>query len=78
MLSFLTNITLSQCAAEAYWFYNLLVKINVLKDCQNSMITLNKENQSAIRISKSCEQPKCLKHINVRYHFVKKKVKGTL
>ena len=67
-------IALSQCVSEAYWLYNLLAEINT-NGCKNFVIPLHEDNQSAIRMSKSCEQPKRLKHIDVKYHFVQEKVK---
>lgn len=71
-------IALSMCVSEACWFRNLLVELN-FKSCENFVVPLYEDNQSAIRIGKSCEQPKRLKHINVKYHFVQEKVRdGTV
>lgn len=70
-------IALSHCISEACWLKNLLIELNV--NSKNFVISIYEDNQSAIRISKSCEQPKRLKHINVKYHFVQEKVKdGTV
>lgn len=67
-------IALSQCVSEACWFKNLLIELNILND-KNESVLLYEDNQSAIRVSKSCEQPKRLKHINIKYHFIQEKVR---
>lgn len=67
-------IALSQSVVEACWLHNLLLEMKV-RSCENLVIPIYEDNQSAIRIGKSCEQPKRLKHINVKYHFVQEKVK---
>lgn len=66
-------IALSQCISEACWLRNLLIELSV-RDSKNFVVPIYEDNQSAIRISKSCEQPKRLKHIDVKYHFVQEKV----
>ncbi len=70
-------IALRLCVSEACWVRNLLIELNV--NSSDFVVLLYEDNQSAIRISKSCEQPKRLKHINVKYNFVQEKVKdGTV
>jgi hypothetical protein len=41
-------------------------------------VSIFEDNQSAIKISRSCEQPKRLKHIDIKYYFVQEKVQGGL
>ena len=38
-------------------------------------VTLFEDNQSTIKVGKSVEQPKRLKHVDVRYHFVQEKIR---
>ena len=71
-------IALCAGVIEACWFRQLFIDLKVGDDSDLSVV-LFEDNQSAIRISKSCEQPKRLKHIDIKYHFVQEKVKdGTI
>ena len=56
---------------EAVWFRSFLQK---LKEEDDSPMTILIDNQSAIVISKNPAFHDCSKHIDIRYHFVRKKV----
>lgn len=67
-------VSLSQSTCEACWLKNLLNEIGV---CEvEKPVVIYEDNQSSIKISSSIEQPKRLKHIDVKHHFIKEKVKN--
>lgn len=64
-------IALSECTSEACWLRGFLIEMCVID--KNYTIPILEDNQSAIKIVKSIEQPKGLKHLDVKYHFIKEK-----
>lgn len=61
-------VSLSQAACDAVWLRNVLKDLGV--DCC-SPTTLFEDNQSCIHIaSEPCDQ-KRLKHLDIRYHFIR-------
>lgn len=61
-------VSLSQAACDAIWLRNVLREIGI--DCC-SPTTLYEDNQSCIHIaSEPCDQ-KRLKHLDIRYHFIR-------
>jgi hypothetical protein len=58
-------------AKELIWLRELLTRLDLTT---NSPTTLLMDNQSAIAIAKNPAFHKCMKHIEVRYHFLKKMV----
>jgi hypothetical protein len=62
----------THAAKELIWLKELLARLDL---ATNSPTTLLMDNQSAIAIAKNPAFHKRTKHIEVRYHFLKKMVK---
>lgn len=66
-------ISLSLCISEACWLRNLLIELCI---CNNdTKMIIYEDNQSAIRSCKSLQQLKRMKHIEIKFHFIKEKIK---
>lgn len=63
-------IALGRGVAEVCWIKNLLQELGI--ECQQVPVFV--DNQSAIQIAKNPEHHKRLKHIDIKYHFVRDKV----
>jgi hypothetical protein len=66
-------IALCACVYEACWFCHILIELGVVEDI-NLCVSIFEDSQSAIKISRSYEQPKRLKHVDIKYHFFQEKV----
>ena len=66
-------VALSHCASEAHWLQNLLSELKL--DDVAKTVVIFEDNQSAIRSANGNGQPKRLKHIDIKYHFVRKMLK---
>lgn len=64
-------IALGKGIAEGCWVRNLLKEIGL--KCNSFVIFV--DNQSAIHVSKNPEQHRKLKHIDLKYHFIRDKVR---
>lgn len=64
-------IAISMASSEACWLINLLKDFNIVKVCP---VTIFCDNQSAIMVANT-ESVKRLKHIDIRYHFIKELIK---
>lgn len=58
---------------EACWLYNIIKDLKAGNDKEKT-ITLFEDNQSTIRIATRPENNKRVKHIDIKYHFVKEKI----
>lgn len=67
-------VALGKGIAEGCWIRNLLGEIGV--DCKSFIIKI--DNQSAIHVAKNPECHKRLKHIDIKYHFVRQKVENKI
>ncbi|CAH2086634.1 unnamed protein product [Euphydryas editha] len=67
-------IALAKGIAEGCWIRNLLKEIGV--DCKS--FNINIDNQSAIHVAKNPEYHKRLKHIDIKYHFVRQQVEDKI
>lgn len=63
-------IALAKGISEGCWIKNLMCEINL----KCNKIEFFEDNQSAIHISKNPEQHKRMKHVDLKYHFVRDKV----
>ncbi|KAK9685714.1 hypothetical protein QE152_g37721, partial [Popillia japonica] len=63
-------VALGKGITEGCWIRNLLQEIGI--ECEQVLIF--EDNQSAIYISKNPEQHKRLKHVDLKYHFVRDKI----
>ncbi|CAG4933546.1 unnamed protein product [Colias eurytheme] len=63
-------VAASECAKEILWLQQLLSDLGESYDC----ITLNVDNQSAIRLINNPVYHKRTKHIDVKYNFIREKV----
>lgn len=64
-------ISLSQAACEAIWLKNLLEELGVVF---KHPITLFEDNQSCIHIAEEPRDQKRMKHLDIRYHFIREKI----
>lgn len=67
-------IALAKGIAEGCWIKNLLREIGI--DCKS--FNINIDNQSAIHVAKNPEYHKRLKHIDIKYHFVRQQVEDKI
>ena len=58
---------------EAIWIHSLLEGINFK---QVEPTTINCDNNSAINLSEDSSLHSCIKHINIRYHFIQEWVQS--
>uniref|UniRef100_A0A1Y1LCN3 Endonuclease n=1 Tax=Photinus pyralis TaxID=7054 RepID=A0A1Y1LCN3_PHOPY len=65
-------VALSMAVSEACWLSNLIADFKC--GLSNKPIEIFEDNQSAIKIAKNSESHSRLKHVDIRYHFVKDKV----
>lgn len=65
-------VALARGISEGCWIKNMLTEINL--KCDN--VIIYEDNQSAIYIAKNPEHHKRLKHIDLKYHFIRDKIKN--
>lgn len=65
-------LTASTC--EGIWLKSLLIEIGAIDS--KTQITIFEDNQSAIRVAKNPELHKRLKHVDIKYHFIREKVES--
>lgn len=65
-------IALSFCISEACWFKNFILELNL--SGVDTKVVLCEDNQSAIRSCNPHEQLKRIKHLDIKYHFIKDRV----
>lgn len=69
-------VALSVAISEACWLRYLLIDFQVVdKSCS---VLIYEDNQSAIKVCKNPEFHKRLKHIDIRFHFIRDKVKENI
>ena len=68
-------IALAEAVTEATWIYNLLQDLN-LPDIFCEQVVLFEDNQGAIKAAKTSETSKRLKHVDIKYHYVREKVEN--
>lgn len=66
-------VALSQCVMECCWLKNIISELGIVND-ESLTVQVFEDNRSAIFVANNTEQPKRLKHIDIRYHFVQEKV----
>ncbi|XP_062703498.1 uncharacterized protein LOC134285956 [Aedes albopictus] len=64
-------VSLSQAACEAIWLRNLATEFGVDPD---SPVVIFEDNQSCIQVAKEPRDQKRLKHIDIRYNFVRERI----
>jgi hypothetical protein len=60
-------MSLSDTSQQLVWVKNLLIEL----DIQLSPILLYEDNQASIFLASNPVQEKCIKHINLRYHYIR-------
>lgn len=60
-------IALADCVKEVLWYFEMLEELGFRQDT----IVMHCDNQSAIAIAKSPDQYDRMKHISIKYHFVR-------
>lgn len=65
-------VALSQATSEGCWIRSILLDLNVIDS--GVPIHMYCDNQSAIKVAKNPENHKRLKHVDIRWHFVRDKV----
>ncbi|CAI5714757.1 unnamed protein product [Peronospora destructor] len=66
-------MALSEATQEAVWLKAFMCELG--EDAGDGAVMVYKDNQGAIALAKSPEFHKRIKHIDIRYHFVREKVK---
>ena len=66
-------IALSLAVSEACWLRNLIFDFKILQ-CNSLSVVIFEDNQSAIKVCRNPEFHKRLKHIDIRFHFIRDKV----
>ena len=66
-------MAMSLAASEACWLRFIYKDFNVQKEFV--CVKLYEDNQSAIKVSKNPEFHKRLKHVDIKHHFVKEKIR---
>lgn len=66
-------MSLSQATCEAVWLRNLVTEFGVQLD---SPLIIYEDNQSCIQIAKEPRDQKRLKHIDIRYNFVRERIEN--
>lgn len=69
-------MALSVAASEACWLRFVCQDLMMLE--QFVCVTLYEDNQTAIRVGKNPECHKRLKHMDIKYHFIREKIKGNV
>jgi hypothetical protein len=70
-------ISLSLCVSEACFLVNMLRELNYF--CEKRKAVIFEDNQSTIRCCNSLEQIKRIKHLDIKFHFIKEKIRdGTV
>jgi hypothetical protein len=64
-------MAISDCSRQAIWIRSLLSEL----DIHIGPVTIHGDSQSAIFIASNPVQEKQTKHIDIRYHFIREKVK---
>lgn len=66
-------VAISLAVSEACWIQNMISDFRLYKDKVN--VTLFEDNQGAIKVCKSSFYHTKLKHVDIRVHFVRNKIK---
>lgn len=69
-------IALSLAVSEACWLRSLLYDLKVYNEYV--CVVIHEDNQSAIKVSKNPMFHKRLKHVDIKFHFVRDKVKKNI
>lgn len=69
-------IALSLAVSEACWLKAILKDFKIINESQ--VIVIYEDNQAAIKVSKNPEFHKRLKHIDIRFHFVRDKIRQNI
>lgn len=69
-------VALSVCVSEACWLRYLMYDLKIKPDYV--AVLIHADNQSAIRVSRNPEFHKRLKHVDIRFHFVRDKIKENI
>jgi hypothetical protein len=70
-------VALSEALKEALWLKKLLVSLNLMNE--KDQIKIKEDNESCIKLSKNDTSHGRMKHVNLKYHFIRDYVQdGTL
>lgn len=69
-------VALSQCVSEACWLRYLVNDLKISRDPVRVLILA--DNQSAIKVCKNPEYHKRLKHVDIRFHFIRQTIKENI
>lgn len=67
-------IALSSCISEACWVNNMLFELCIIEF--NHTILIFEDNQSTIKVCSPNQQLKRIKHLDIKFHFVRDKIKS--
>ena len=63
----------SEATQKAVWLKTFLIELGELH--KNGAVKIYEDNQGSIALAKNPQFHKRIKHIEIRYHFVREKVK---
>lgn len=66
-------VALSQCIAQAQWLRNVFLELRLLPE-SDLKFKIYEDNQSAICAANRRGQPRRLKHIDLKYHFIQQAI----
>lgn len=65
-------VALSEAAKESVWIKKLFVELKILH--QENAVLIYEDNQSCIKLTKNDSNHGRMKHVDIKYHFVKDQV----
>lgn len=68
-------VSLSQATCEAIWIRNLLVELGIPMD---KPVKIYEDNQSCIKISEEPREHKRMKHVDIRFHFIRECIQNKI
>lgn len=66
-------VALDVATSEACWLKSIVSEFSQI-DSENYVITLFEDNQSSIKVAYNPEHHKRMKHLDIKYHFIREKV----
>jgi len=67
-------VALAECIKEAIWLKKLFIELDIMK--VNEPVLIFEDNQSCIKISKNDSNHGRMKHVNIKYHFIREQVES--
>ena len=65
-------VALAETIKEALWLKKLLIDLEIMN--QNEAVVVNEDNQSCIKLAKNNSSHGRMKHVDIKYHFIRDQV----